>query len=293
MTSEKEIQEQFNDAESEGEGSSSSSGSSSGGGISFNDTYYQNKSDNDNESVEIANIPNVEAVRNGNTISYFYISPPEALKMGWQPRFHIGDDDGSGQGLGGVVARAAALHARFTEQLADFNRRAEGEATARRRDGENPDEENEDGAEFAHYAATPTQDTSEVREVPEYDVGNTGLQNVEYDPNIGRIHAMADETNKVVDRTNNIPMPENIPIESAGTPEVSPPTDDERLRGDAALAAISQNIPQEARDTPNEPLDPDKLKTRIMGVIPPGEHVPEMQNIPGAPSGPERPEPEP
>lgn len=230
-------------------------------------------------------LPNVEAVKTGNGYSYYFIAPPEAVRLGWPERQHLGDDDGKGMGLAAISGQAVALSDRLTKEVIAVHDREIAQAANHRlrEDGENEDEELMPFI-AGHAASHGGQTTDQNAYLYEEATGDTALADEknrshtspEDDPlSVSEFHA-PEHHKQPVDR----PAPEEISIEAAGSPEVSPSTDDR-------VENISAGIPQEARDTPQPLLDPQKPKQRVLGVIPPGEHVAEMQYVPGQPKGPE------
>jgi len=146
---------------------------------------------------------------------------------------------------------------------------------------DNPDAFDRQLNEYNRISSEQTQEHTHIEANENQDTGQNLAQADDEERRSRDDMALAIEMNATV-------APESIPIEAAGTPEYAVHDHSDMSASEIVIASQDNPIPQEARDTPHEPLDPANPPPHIRGVIPPGEWVPEPQNIPGPPN----PEPE-
>jgi hypothetical protein len=222
-----------------------------------------------------AEMEHVQGERTDHGIAYFFVSPPEAIRLGWEPRIHIGDDDGSGKGLGPIAAAASEMTQRMHKEIE--------EAIAEERAASVNRTVNASGHEV------PDDDLV----TPAVVVGDGGAQHVSADV-LEHAHTIDEAHEKYTEESSRqtieqvsegLPHPgeikiEEIPVEDAGLPQyepevkVSPPHQ------------VFDEFPPEAFETPQKPLDPEHPKTHVRGPVPGGELVSEPHVLPPEPSGP-------
>jgi len=233
--------------------------------------------------------PNIEGVMREKTEhgwAYFVAVPPEAKEFTehHEDRIHIGDDDGSGSNLAAITESATSVRAALFKEIEEgrTKRQAEMRNLEVGPDGHlrNSNEAEEIIITEGHNLNPNPVDNPDAfdRQMEEYN--RIQAQQTREQTRVETQGNDNQDTGQNVTQPSEPPTPENIPIEAAGSPEYA-------VREQTGVPDEESIIPQEARDTPHKPLDPNNPPPHILGVIPPGEWVAEPQRIPGQPSGPE------
>jgi len=235
-------------------------------------------------------IEGVTAERTEQGWSYFFNVPPEArgLDEFREPRIHLGNYSGGGaEELSQIKQQAHELHGKLASALAERR---------------NAEREGNDDNSGIYIAEGHNINPNPIDHPDAYSRHKEGYQQMDHDQSVNETKPEppkwmqdAQEVNHTNDKAESEVReardedkhPEDIPLEAAGMTEYAP-----REMTEAELEAqeeASPSIPQEARDTPHDPLDPQNPPGHVLGTnnIPPGELIPEIQRIPGQPSGPE------
>jgi|GEM_PF-4301606 len=243
------------------------------------------------DAAAIANaapMENVERIRNDDGSYAFWFNPPSEAERYGVKRQHLGNVGKNGQGMGAIAEKAAKATAAMNETIA-HEMRTQAAGMDNRKIGPDGREQPEDDM-AAHVIITEGHNLSPN---PVDDPDAFERQQTEY-------QRLADEQIRNETRPQGEAGDGSSGFGNPGDHDNSQNlfttealyAGERRDDRESALAAASI-IPQEARDTPHEPLRANKpYKTRAYGVMPPGEFAPEPK--PPLPRGGMRgPEPEP
>lgn len=273
-------------------------------------TFDRPKADNDNETktperVEhqdehIIILPGVAYEHTATGIAYYYIMPEEAVRLGHEPRIHLGDDDGSGMAAGGITAQYEQINGEVQREITEraFEEAAESENLKVNELGNTVANDESlaasgmlSGTLGEEAVSTYDMDASgsfehEANKFDQHPDGSYSEQNnLHY--NGHEAENFVQEKEKEDQQQEDLrhlmpdtpeekrPEPEYIPIEAAGLPQYAP-KDDEGLEDEALLMTPEQH--RKAMETPHElPKPGDPVKTHINANVRPGEVHPELE----------------